>query len=67
MRPGDGLAFEPPRPLFSTRDYTSGVLSYDIAADNQSFVFIKSTGVAREETPILVLNFFEELKAKVGN
>ncbi len=39
---------------------------YDVTPDNERFVMIRNLGV--DETPelIVVENFFEELKAKVG-
>ena len=63
---GGPMAFETPRALFSAEDYHNQQRSYDIADDGQSFVFIKEAASVNA-TSVLVLNFFEELKAKVGN
>ena len=38
---------------------------YDVSADDQRFVMMKRIGESRNEV-ILVLNFFEELKQRVG-
>jgi hypothetical protein len=56
------------RVLFSVAKYTSQIFhrSYDIAADDQRFVMIRQDQPNRGDV-ILVQNFFEELKAKVGN
>jgi serine/threonine-protein kinase len=60
-----------PRVLFSLRGYYRSVnhAHYDITADDQRFVMIRTTGLGRTVTGdlILVENFLEELKAKVGN
>ena len=40
---------------------------YDVTPDDQHFVMIRVRGVAGSEQLIMVENFFEELKAKVGN
>jgi serine/threonine-protein kinase len=39
----------------------------DVAPDGQRFIMIRVLGTARTTGVILVENFFEELKAKVGN
>ncbi len=40
---------------------------YDITPDDQRFVMIRNRGVNETPELIVVENFFEELKAKVGN
>ena len=57
------------RPLFSAKDYQSSVShrSYDVTPDDQRFLMIKPEQGNGEGEFILVLNAFEELKAKVGN
>ncbi len=59
------------RALFATGDYQSDLRHrrYDVTPDDRRFVMIRNVPLAEEtETaPVLVLNFFEELKAKVGN
>ncbi len=59
------------RALFATGDYQADLLHrrYDVTPNDQRFVMIRNVPLAREaETaPVLVLNFFEELKAMVGN
>ncbi len=58
----------PEHVLFSVAGYQlSGQNhSYTVSHDDQRFVMLKNVGVGNQET-VLVLNFFEELKAKVGN
>ncbi len=55
--------------LFSAREYRSGVYSrrYDVMPDDQGFVMLRSLGEDDTHELIVVENFFEELKAKVGN
>jgi len=55
------------RVLFSVANYSSQPWhrNYDITADDQQFVMIRGLS-HRRGSLILVLNFFEELKAKVG-
>ncbi len=45
----------------------SGFVDYDIAPDDRRFVMIRERGADRPATMVVVENFFEELKAKVGN
>ncbi len=40
---------------------------YDVTPDDQRFVMIRNRGAEEENELIVVENFFEELKAKVGN
>jgi len=58
------------RALFATGDHQSDLRHrrYDITPDDQRFVMIRNIPqtVVAENAPVLVLNFFEELKAKVG-
>ncbi len=56
------------RPLFSVAQYFRGpnARHYDITPDDQRFVFVGPAGGEALEL-IFVENFFEELKAKVGN
>ena len=56
------------RELFSTRDYFNFAYhrTYDVSADDQRFVMIRYPEAGGSEL-IVVENFFEELKAKVGN
>ncbi|HYN81327.1 MAG TPA: LpqB family beta-propeller domain-containing protein [Gemmatimonadaceae bacterium] len=55
------------RTLFSARDYTSDTRSraYSVAPDGKSFYFI-STQPGNPSQMVVVLNWLEELKAKVG-
>ncbi|MCH8146172.1 MAG: hypothetical protein IIA55_15790 [Gemmatimonadetes bacterium] len=41
--------------------------NYDVAPDGQRFVMVRAAGESGPPQIRLVLNFFEELKAKVGN
>ncbi len=54
--------------LAAPRGFRSHVLhqQYDVAPDGQRFVMIRNPR-AEEGELIVVENFFEELKAKVGN
>ena len=40
---------------------------YDVSPDDQRFVMIRNLGAEEASELIVVENFFEELKAKVGN
>ncbi len=57
------------RALFSAEGYfNAGTRStYDITADDQRFVMIRDAEALVETDLVIVQNFFEELKAKVGN
>ncbi len=52
------------RVLFSTQGYING--PYDVTPDDQQFVMVRLTGAGQSGDLIVVENFFEELKAKVG-
>jgi serine/threonine-protein kinase len=57
------------RELFPAVGYTTGLgvfAGYDVSLDDQRFVMIRLEDAAEGEL-ILVQNFFEELKAKVGS
>ena len=41
--------------------------AYDVTADDQRFVMIRLRGGSAGDALVVVENFFEELKAKVGN
>ena len=58
-----------PQPLFSTQDYASYMMvkMYDASPDDQRFVMLRRITKPHTEQLIVVENFFEELKAKVGN
>ena len=55
--------------LFSVEGYPSGATrsTYDVTADDQRFVMIRNVEAQAEGDLVIVENFFEELKAKVGN
>ena len=57
------------RVLFSVQGFRSQTFhqSYDVTPDDQRFVMIKILGGQEASELIVVENFFEELKAKVGN
>ena len=57
------------RVLFSMRDYTSvpNHPNYDVSPDDQRFIMIQLEEGDVESDIVMVLNWFEELKAKVGN
>ncbi len=54
---------------FSLEGYRSTTLhqQYDVTPDDQRFVMIRNLGAEEASELIVVENFFEELKAKVGN
>jgi hypothetical protein len=61
-----------PTKLLSTRYFASAVRNYDVSRDGQKFLMIKDAPAAGSQTsappPVamtVVLNWFEELKAKV--
>ena len=57
------------RVLFSTQGFRSNDVhqQYDVTPDDQRFVMIRNLGGQEGSELIVVENFFEELKAKVGN
>ena len=57
-----------PRALFSTAGYLADGLhaSYAVGPDDQSFYFVRQASGAGTRL-VMVLNWFEELKAKMGN
>ena len=57
------------RALFSAQGYRPSVLHqfYDVTPDDQRFVMIRNPAGEDAGELIVVENFFEELKAKVGN
>jgi len=67
--PGPTFSLGEQRVLFSMRDY-EGVLrhqNYDVGPDDQRFIMIQLEEGDVESDIVMVLNWFEELKAKVGN
>ena len=54
-------------PREATRLRAAGETFYDVTLDDQRFVMIRNVGVEEAGELIVVANFFEELKAKVGN
>ena len=58
-----------PQPLFPTRDYVGMIYRqmYDVSPDDQRFVMLRRIIDNDDQQLIVVENFFEELKAKVGN
>ena len=69
--PGEAFAMGEQRTLFSAQPYLANVnhRMYDITPNDQRFVMIRVQAEAgRDDTQLIVVeNFFEELKAKVGN
>ena len=70
--PGTTFAIGEQRALFSTNGYKvtperrRGRRLYDVTADDERFVMIRLSGSGEAGELIVVENFFEELKAKVG-
>ena len=65
--PGRTFAMGQRRVLFSLSGYSLSVNRYDVTPDDQRFVMIRFRGGGDDSELIVVENFFEELKAKVGN
>ena len=67
--PGPTFVTGERRVLFSTRGFRSTPFhqQYDVTPDDQRFVMIRNLGGQEASELIVVENFFEELKAKVGN
>ena len=57
------------RVLFSVQGYRRAEVhqQYDVTPDDQRFVMIRNRGIKERGELIVVENFFEEFKAKVGN
>ncbi len=57
------------RVLFSARGFrlTQRHQQYDVTPDDQRFVMIRNLGGQEASELIVVENWFEELKARVGN
>ena len=57
------------RALFSVQGFVSTIFhqQYDVTPDDQRFVMIRNLGAEDADELIVVENFFEEVKAKVGN
>ena len=64
----DGLVVDSRRVLFDIPDYfiSPNYSGYDVFPDDQSFLFAK-TEIVEDRSVVVVVNFFEELRAKVGN
>ena len=67
--PGAEFRNEPPQPLFSVRPYLSSQFHpfYDVTPDGQFLMVRSENGDPQDGDLILVENWFEELKTKVGN
>jgi hypothetical protein len=57
------------RVLFSIQGFLSAAVhqQYDVTPDDRRFVMIRNIGEQEASELIVVENFFDELKAKVGN
>ncbi len=71
VRTSTTLEVDERRVLFSVAPYyfTANYTSFDVSPDDQRFLMTRLVGAAEGATTamILVENWFEELKAKVGN
>jgi eukaryotic-like serine/threonine-protein kinase len=68
VRAGTGFEVDQPKVLFPAISY---ILSpsypiYDVAADNRGFLMVRSAAATEETEVILTQNWFQELKARVG-
>ncbi len=69
VSPGGTFVIGEHRVLFSVQGFRSDTFhqQYDVTPDDQRFVMIRTPGGQEAGELIVVENFFEELKAKVGN
>ena len=67
--PGTTFIVGEQRTLFSTNPYRRDAVhqAYDVTADDQRFVMVRVTVTGEVGDLVVVENFFEELKEKVGN
>ncbi|HXI20208.1 MAG TPA: hypothetical protein VNH46_03945, partial [Gemmatimonadales bacterium] len=67
LAPGPSFRVVSERALFSARGYATDILdhAYVVSADDRSFLFIRIPPSAGPPL-VVVLNWFEELEAKVG-
>ncbi len=67
--PGPNFVTGERRVLFSVQGFRSTFRhqQYDVIPDGQRLVMIRNVGVEEQGELIVGENFFEELKAKVGN
>ena len=56
----------PATTLFATLYYDEATRGYDVSPDGQRFLMIKDTAATRAPTMVVVLNWLEELKAKLS-
>ena len=54
-----------PAKVFDTRYFTGLGRSYDVSPDGQRFLMIKASGTEQAPSMVVVLNWLEELKAKL--
>jgi eukaryotic-like serine/threonine-protein kinase len=69
LAPGEELRVVRLRPLFSARAYVADNRhrGYDVAPDGNSFIFVRAPGLLSGSTHVVMtLNWFEELRRKVG-
>ena len=68
LKAGSGFAVGEPRVLFPAGQYTLTGTSqvYDVSADGRRFVMVRPVAGIAETELVLVQNWFEELKARVG-
>jgi len=55
------------RALFPLTEYRLGPYAYDVSLDDSKFLMIRTRGGGEDPELIVVQNWFEELKEKVGN
>jgi len=66
VKPGATLAFDQPRPLFSTVAYVPGgaVQPYDVSPDDKRFLFLRETAPSDRSELIVVQNWTAELEQR---
>ena len=68
LKPGPGFAVGEPRPLFPAGEYVlaGNAGAYDVSPDGKRFAMVRLAAGAGEIELVVVQNWFEELKARVG-
>jgi hypothetical protein len=68
LRPGPNFAVGEPRALFAAGQYVlvGNAGAYDVSPDGRRFVMVRLAAGAGEIELVVVQNWFEELKTRVG-
>ena len=68
LKPGPGFSVGEPRVLFPAGQYVLGGNAgvYDVTPDGRAFIMVRPASGADESELVVVQNWFEELRARVG-